>query len=377
MTQRVGVNLLWLRPGRVGGTETYLTRLLRAIAQVPQPDIELHLFVLPTFPDAHPDLASAFPTHVAPLPSPARPVRVAAEATWLAAAAVRLRLELLHHGGGTVPPVRTVPALVTIHDLQYLTFPDTFSAVKLLFLSRMVPQAVRRARIITTTSDYVRGRVIEAFAVPDERVMVVPPVASETPVEPRAATGVAARLGIDTPYFLYPTAAPYPHKNHAVLIEALTEVPDTTLALTGEPWAADSALAERARHLGVAGRIRHTGYVDAADLDALYRGAVATVFPSRYEGFGMGALEAMARGCPVIAASTTALPETVGDGGLLAGADDPGTWAEAMRRLLADRDLRAALGRAAAARAATFTAEAGAAAQLAAYRRAWEVGPRP
>ena len=377
MTRRVGVNLLWLRPGQVGGTETYLTRVLRAIASVRPPDIELHLFVLPTFPDAHPDLAAAFPTHVAPLPSPARPLRVAAEATWLGAAAVRRGLELIHHGGGTVPPVRTVPALVTVHDLQYLTFPDTFSAVKLLFLSRMVPQAVRRSRIVTTTSEYVRGRIIEAFAVPGDRVMVVPPVASEPPVERREVALVAARLQIEGPYFVYPTAAPYPHKNHAVLIDALAGVPDATLVLTGQPWPPDSPLAQRARELGVASRIRHTGYVDPGDLDALYRGAVATLFPSKYEGFGMGVLEAMARGCPVVAAATTALPETVGGGGLLADADDPAAWAGAMSRLLADPDQRDALGRAAAARAATFTPEQGAAAQLAAYERAWEVGPRP
>lgn len=377
MTGRVGVNLLWLRPGQVGGTETYLTRLLRAIASMPDPGIEVHLFGLPSFPEAHPDLVAAFPTHVAPLPSPARPVRVAAEATWLAGAAARRGLALLHHAGGTVPPVRTVPAVVTIHDLQYLTFPETFSTVKLLFLSRMVPQAVRRARIVTTTSEYVRGRVIEALAVPEDRVMVVPPVASEAPVEPREVAAVAARLGIDGLYFIYPTAAPYPFKNHAVLVEALASVPDVTLVLTGEAWPPDSDPAGRARRLGVSDRIRHTGYVEAADLDALYRGAVATVFPSRYEGFGMGALEAMTRGCPVIAAATTALPETVGDGGLLVEADDAVAWAGAMSRLLSDHDLRRSLGRAAAARAATFTPERGAAAQLAAYRRAWEVGPRP
>ena len=129
---------------------------------------------------------------------------------------------------------------------------------------------------------------------------------------------------------LYP-AATYPHKNHGLLIAAHAAVwarhGEPLLVLTGAAGRAHSVVAEQAvRTAGVV----HLGWVDGTRLASLIATAVAVAFPSRYEGFGLPVLEAMAAGTPVIAAAATALPEVVGDGGLLVDPDDLDGWIDAL-----------------------------------------------
>ena len=132
----------------------------------------------------------------------------------------------------------------------------------------------------------------------------------------------------ERPYFLYP-AITYPHKGHEHLVRAFARLagdrPDPLLVLTGGKGPREPALRELIGSLGLEDRVRRVGRVPEADLDNLYRGAVALVLPSRYEGFGMTVLEAMSRRCPVIAADATALPEVVGGAGLLVDPDDLAT----------------------------------------------------
>src|SRR5690606_16446465 len=137
------------------------------------------------------------------------------------------------------------------------------------------------------------------------------------------------------PYVVHP-AITYPHKNHLVLLEAVSRVPGLHAVLTGGPAGNEEAVTRRAAAPDLAGRVHRLGRVPRADLDALLAGAVALAFPSRYEGFGVPVLEAMALGCPVAAADATALPEVVGDAGLLVGPDDVAGWAEALGRLSGD-----------------------------------------
>jgi alpha-1,3-rhamnosyl/mannosyltransferase len=370
---RVGVNLLWLRPGHVGGSETYVTRLLRAVADAGSADdIDVRLLALPELAQAHPDLARAFPVVSPPGPVSNRALRVAAESTWLPVQARRLGLDLLHHAGGTAPLASPVPSVVTIHDLQYLTLPGSFSRVKLAFLSNRVPAAVSQARLTLTTSRFVKSTVMDAFGVGDDDVAVVPPVVdAHSGAQPAGMGEVVRSVGVTAPYFVYP-AISYPHKNHAVVIRALADVPDVQLVLTGAPWPGDAAVEDAIGAAGVGDRVVRAGYVSGSTLDALYRGALGLVFPSVYEGFGMAALEAMTRGCPVIAADATALPETVDGAGLLVDPDDPAAWAQAMAGLAKDDAERDRLADAGRQRAALFSAPAAASAQIAAWRRAVE-----
>lgn len=338
----VGVNLLWMVPGEVGGSETWITGLLDHLAtNAHGHGPEVVVFAPPAVFDAHPWL-SRFRVVTAPAAvGPSRPLRVLAESSWLAVAARRAGVDLLYHPGGTIPVVRLTPAVVTIHDLQPLVLPEHFSPLKLAYLRARLGPSAHASRLVTAISEFTRDELQARLGVPDERIAVTPPAIDP---DPPAIGGVdvVEAYDLDRPWFLYP-AITYPHKDHATLVRALADLPDTLLVLTGGQGLEEEAIAQLARSFGVADRVRRTGRVAFADLDALYRGAVACVFPSRFEGVGIPVLEAMARGCPVIAADATALPFVVGSAGDLVPVGDPAAWAAAMGRLLDDPSHRDAL----------------------------------
>jgi alpha-1,3-rhamnosyl/mannosyltransferase len=362
---RIALNLLWLRPGAVGGTESYATRLAAAVADLPaaERDVDLTLFALPAFAPAHPDLVRRWPTRVSPTGGRPKALRVASESTWLAARTAGF--DLVHHLGGTIPALAPRPNVVTIHDLQYLDLPQFFSAGKRAYLGRVMPRSAHRARVVMTVSEFTRRSVIDHLGVSPARTAVVP----HAVLPPPQPTPEALPPGLPETFFLLPAIA-YPHKNHAVVIDALPHLAGAHLICTGLPWTEDAALRARADALGVGARFHQLGRVSDAALDALYRAAVGLVFPSRYEGFGAPVVEAMQRDCAVIASDTTALPEVVGDAGILLPPDDSHAWADAMSGLLDDEALRGRLVAAGRQRAQAFRPEVAARALVAAYHLA-------
>lgn len=355
------MNLLWLVPGVVGGSEEYTVRLLSALADRAVGRVDVVLFVNRLAPAAHPRLLERYEHVVAPILGSAKARRVAAENSWLAAAARRRGVDLVHHMGGIEPFLVTTPTVLTIHDLQPLALPEHFTRTKRSFHRVVLPWSVRRAGHIVTLTEYTRADLHRRLGVDPDKVTVVPS-GVETglpPVDSTVVAHVRARYGVaDCPYFLYP-AITYPHKNHEVLIAALdvlrARVPNAKLVLTGGVAQREIALAEQARRRGLLGAVVRTGRIPVADLDALYRGAVALTFPSMFEGFGLPVLEAMARRCPVIAADATALPEVIGDAGVLLAPDDPAAWADAMAMLIESPRRAAELAAAGHARAQMFS----------------------
>lgn len=344
----VGVNLLWLVPGEVGGSEESTLASIRALVSLGDPDLDLRLFVVEPMLRAHPDVVSSVPTEVVSLSGRARWRRIAAESSWLA---LRSRgLDLLHHAGGTAPPVRGAPYVLTLHDLQPLEQQATHGPLKRAYLGLAIPPSVARARIVVVPSDYVRRTVLARFDLDPARVVVVPHgvdvLVGATPPDV-----LTARYDLDGPVILYP-AITYPHKNHRVLLDAFAQVlaahPDALLVLPGGRGGEEDRLRAQVDRLGIGDRVRRTGRISAADVAGLYRAASTVAVPSRYEGFGLPAVEAMAYGAPLVAASTTALPEVVGDAGVLVDPDDVDGWAGALSTLLAspaERDRLRVAGR--------------------------------
>lgn len=358
----VGVNLLWCVPGQVGGSEEYVTRALAPLHEV-APDVRAVLFVLPGFGRAHPRLADQYELVAAPLNGRRRSLRVVAERTWLAREVARRRVPLVHHAGGTAPPLARARAdvVLSMHDIQYLAFPHYFTRLKLEWLRREVPAGLARARVITTPSEFVRGTLHTELGVAPERVQLVPHgLPSDFATGPVDEDALRARYHLPGPFLLYP-AATYPHKNHLLLIDVLARLrPELQLVLTGGPGLGEDDVVRAINQRGLRDRVRRTGRVPDHDRDGLLRCADALVFPSRYEGFGAPVLEAMAVGTPVIAAAATALPEVLGlprpdPAGLLVDPDDGAGWADAIGRVLDDADLRARLIAAGHARAAELT----------------------
>jgi alpha-1,3-rhamnosyl/mannosyltransferase len=381
--RRVGVNLLWLVPGVVGGSEEYVVRLLLGLRDLAPDDLDVEVFALRDLLDAHPALADAFPVTTVALGGRVKPLRVAAESTWLPAVA-RRGFDVVHHPGGVVPPIRGggVPVL-TIHDLQPLDLPENFGRVKARYLGAMLPRSVRVARLVLTPSDTVARRVSSVLGVDPAKLRTVPhglDPAHRDPVDPAEVERVRAAFGLPTRWITYPVIT-YPHKNHLVLIRAFVAVaralPDVDLVLTGGEGPAEAEVRAAITASGVSARIHRTGRVPGADVAALVGGAQVVAFPSRYEGFGNGVLEAMARGVAVVAAGdeagrpdATSVPEVLGGAGLLVGPDDVDGWSEALLRLLGDDALRAERAAAGRTRALRYTDAASAEALAAAYREA-------
>jgi alpha-1,3-rhamnosyl/mannosyltransferase len=338
---KIGINLLWMVPGRVGGSETYLARLLSGLAERSS-ELDYTLFALRPFAEAHPDLAKTFKVAYAPSRGHVKSFRVVGENSWLAAQCRIRKIDLVHHAGGTVPFIRSSRPVLTIHDLQYLYYPEYFTTTKLRFLKTMVPRSAETARLILVPSEFTRRTIIERLSIDPSIVLVVPHgISPRTGREP--AREIRERYEIGGPFFVYP-AITYPHKNHLVLVEAFARVleshPDTTLVLTGAKGSMETQVAAEVKKLGIEKSVRRLGYVPERDLDALYHSAAALTFPSRFEGFGAPVLEAMSRSCPVIAADATALPEVVGDAGMLISPDNSDDWAFAMTGLLEDEGAR-------------------------------------
>lgn len=374
--RRVGVNLLWLVPGVVGGSEESTVRLLHGLADLAPPDLELRLFVLDALAAAHPELVERFPVDALRLRGRLKPLRVAAEQTWLAVRARRRGVDLIHHVGGTVPLVNPAPTILTIHDLQPLDRPENFHPAKVAYLRATLPRSVRAAAVVVTPSTFTSRGVVERFGADPARVRTVhhgvdPAMLAPVPADEVARVRREYRLA--GPWLIYPVIT-YPHKNHGVLVGAFAELarrhPDLHLVLPGRAGPAEPAVAAAVAASGAADRIRRLGRVAPADLRALLAGAVVMPFPSRYEGFGVGALEAMAQGVPVVASTAGALPEVVGRAAPLVDPDDGPGWVAALDALVADAALRRARSEAGRARAALFGQERGARDQAAAYRAA-------
>lgn len=359
---RVGVNLLWLVPGVVGGSEEYTTRLLRALAQTDHDDLHITLFALAPFAEAHPDLVARYPTAITKLDGRSKGERVAVESTWLPYEAARRNIDLLHHAGGVIPPgpaVGRFPAVLTIHDLQPLAMPENFSAVKRRWLTMMLPRSARRAQMVLAPSDPTSASVVERLGIPADRVHTVPHGVEPTPPVPAGQLAeVRDRYRLDGPVILYP-AITYPHKDHLTLVRAFAQVarsrPDVTLVLCGGAGPAEAEVAGAIRASGVGGQVRRTGRVPWSDLDAFYALADVVAVPSHFEGFGAPALEAMSNGRPLVAADATALPWVVGDGARLVAPGDVDAWAGAIGGLLDDPAAAARLADRGRARAADFT----------------------
>jgi|SRR5450432_18019 glycosyltransferase involved in cell wall biosynthesis len=366
VTLTVGINLLWLVPGVVGGSENYATGLLEPL--IARDDVLVVAFGLPDFVRQYPELAAAAHTVVPPMPSGRHVVRrVLVENAWLPRHLRSQRVDLVHHLGGIVPPRSRVPAVVTLHDLQYLAYPAYFSSVKRRYLAATQARSLTRAARVMAVSEFTRAQAIEAFDLDADKVTVVPPVVRPLPtVSPARRIVLLRDLGLRGEFIVYP-AAMYPHKNHGVLLKAFAEVVkshDVTLVLTGSvgagAWGSahstKAEIAELATRLGIERRLRIPGYVTTEQLAALYAGAAMLTFPSRFEGFGIPVVEAMAAGCPVVVADATALPDLVGDAGILIDPDDVAGWARVISSLLTDDVKRRELVAAGRARAASLAA---------------------
>ncbi len=268
--------------------------------------------------------------------------------------------ELFHATEHLLPPLRDIPTVLTVHDLIFERLPEHHKPMNRLYLRAAMPLYCRRADAIIAISECTRADLVALYGVDPQRVTVIPEAAAphfrQPPLEHVAEA--RRRYGLPDRYALT-VGTIEPRKNLPALLEAcgplLEEGDLSALVIVGSRgWLTegfDRALAA----YPLRDRVILPGYVADADLPAVYGGAAVTVQPSLYEGFGLPVLEAMACGSPVCASSTTSLPEVGGDAARYFDPADVGSMTGALRAVLEDSELAAAMRRAGLERAAGFS----------------------
>jgi glycosyltransferase involved in cell wall biosynthesis len=352
-----------------GGIAHHILNLARALAEAAPDDRFTLLRSVKQHGSSLPQAANLLST---PLLTPPHH---RAEQLTLPLEIARVRPDLLHCPDFIPPFRRRCPAVVTVHDLAFLRYPETLTPESKRYYGQ-VRRAVESAERTIVVSAATARDLAELLGVGTARVRVVHnglDPAFRRPADPAAVARVREGWALDRPYLLF-LGTLEPRKDVPTLLRAFAAVraqhPDLLLALVGRRGWLFEPIFEAIETLGLGAAVRTIEDAADADLPPLFDGATAFAFPSLYEGFGLPALEALARGVPSVVAETSSLTEVVGDAAVRFPPGDHEALAACLLRLLSDAGLRADLRVRGPVQAAGFTWERAARETLAVYREA-------
>ncbi len=287
-------------------------------------------------------------------------------------------LDLFHATDFVLAPTRARRKVLTVHDLAFLFYPNAAMPSLHHYLNIVVPRSVQRADGIIADSHHTAHDLTEQWRVPPERITVVQGAVDHSHfrpvIDPVRRQAVRERYAIGDRPFILALSRLEPRKNFARLIEAFAQarleaqLPHRLVIGGGKGWLYDEIF-RSVGELDLQEHVHFTGFVEEADLPALYSTAEFFAYPSLYEGFGLPIVEALACGTPVLAADNSCLPEAGGPGAFYVQAEEVGSIAAGIAQLATDAALRAQLRIAGLQHAAQFTWERSAQQLLAAYAR--------
>lgn len=269
------------------------------------------------------------------------------------------------------------PSVITVHDLSWIRYPETHPVERVQAMDKFFEPGLRRARLLLTDSVFVKQELIDVFGIAPE---LIQPIALGLdpvfrPMDATQTQAVLAARGLAHGRYLLSVGTLEPRKNMQATVAAYASLPAAVrerhpLVLAGMKGWRTSRLEQLLEPLERQGHVRILGYLEREELATITAGALAMVYPSVYEGFGLPPLEAMGCGVPAITSNVSSLPEVVGDTGLTVHPDDHEALARAMVTMMEDAPLRASLSARAYERATTFTWARCVDETVAAYRRA-------
>jgi glycosyltransferase involved in cell wall biosynthesis len=359
------VNALYLIPGGVGGTEIYLRSLLAALAEI---DKDNRYFVF-TNRETGDGLAPQLPnvtTVLQPFRAAFRPARMLWEQVALPLAAHRIGLDVMFNPGFTAPLLSACPQVTVFHDLQHKRHPEYFRWFDLPFWNLFLFWSARVSQHLIAVSDATAADLRRYYRVPDSKVSVI-----NHGVDP-AFHEISLRRHPEP--FLLAVSTLHPHKNLDGLLRAFAlfrrQQPEFRLVVCGLHGFFTGPLHDLRSSLGLADAVEFPGWIPREELYGRFARAWAFVYPSRFEGFGMPVLEALAAGIPTACSAIEPLNGIVGDAAVRFDPLDTGAMAEAMLRISNDQALRDSLAIAGPRRAAEFSWRAAAEATLQVLRQA-------
>lgn len=339
---RIGINLLYLIPDVVGGTEIYARGLLSGLADL-SPNEEFVVFVnraadrWPLPSDSH------FLRIICPIAGVNRVQRYFYEQLILPVLLRQYQVDLLHSLGYVGPLLAPCPTILTVHDTNFADLPKAMPFWKRISLALFSTLAAKRAAKIITDSEFSKTRISKIMRLPLEKIVVIysAPLIDDTfHMSVDRWAEIKQLYGLNRPYIVAFGGAR--HKNIQVLVEAFASLQgklEHDLVLIGRlPPEIKVAVVEKWYHLKE--RIIATGYIPRAHVWSLLSHADLFVFPSLYEGFGLPILEAQYSGVPVVCSFTAALPEVAGNGALFFDPRSAEDLAHIIYRVLTDTKLR-------------------------------------
>jgi len=306
-------------------------------------------------------------------------LRIAWEQSVLPVALTQIQADVVHGLVNVLPLATRRPGVVTVHDLSFLRLPELFPPFKRVYLTALCRASVARARQVVAVSHQTADDLAQAWGVDGERVLVAP-----NGVDVRFSRGSPEEVrrfrqerALPERYWFY-LGTLEPRKNLTVLLEAFarwrqrvapTADPPHLILAGGKGWYYDTIFAQVAA-FGLAEFVHFPGFLPDAELPAWYQSAELFLYPSRYEGFGLPVIEAMACGVPVICSNAPGVREVAGDAAIQLAPDDVDAWVAAYSLAATQPAYLAELRSAGLERAKLFKWETAAAVTIDAYERA-------
>jgi glycosyltransferase involved in cell wall biosynthesis len=362
---------------RSAGVSNYSRHLLSALGQLVGDGATPHRFT--AFLHAKDFTAAGIAVQRGPARLEQPTYRIAWEQGVLPRQLRRIEADVVHGLVNVLPLSTRRPGVVTVHDLSFLRLPQLFPLYKRAYLTALCRASVARARQVIAVSRQTADDLVLAWGMDRERVLIAP-----NGVDPRFGPGTPAQAsdfrraqGLPERYWFY-LGTLEPRKNLPVLLRAFARwrqqasVEEQAVQLVlagGKGWYYETIFAQ-VEALGLAGVVHFPGFISADVLPEWYRAAELFAFPSRYEGFGLPVIEAMACGTPVICSNAPGVREVAADAAIQLPPDDVEAWVAALSMVATQPALRAQLQKAGIMRARQFTWETAAAVTIDAYERA-------
>jgi len=359
---RIGVNALYLLPGKVGGSEVYVRNLVKWLPRAGRGD-EFVVFANRESKGVFEEVPGVVKVVNCAVNAANRPARILYEQTVLPYLAAKHRLDALISAGMTGPFVSTVPSFTMIYDLQHVNQPQNFGKLYLVFLRSIIYMSAKRADAVLTLSEKSKRDILKHYNMTPDRVDVTY-LASDKKSFSKKGPGEIARVrkkyGLPPSFVLY-IASSLPHKNYERLFDAFKTVKQERaglkLVLIGARDYGHDVIKKKIDELGLAEDVVFLGWLPFEDIPVIYSAADLFVFPSLHEGFGIPVLEAMACGVPVVCSNIEPLDEVAGDAARLVDPRQASSIAEGMLDVLENNALHERLVKAGMKRAASFSWE--------------------
>ncbi len=335
----IGVNTLFLIPGEVGGSETYLTEVLHGMLQTDE-DFKLTLF---TNDENSESLKTRYSNdrrvsfvHI-PLKATSRPMRILVEQFRLPRYCTENAVDVLWSPGYVGPLRCPCPTVVTIHDMQYKRFPEDLTLLSRLVTNVLVKLGARTNESIITISEFSKREILHFTSANESSVFVTLEAADSAfgmTVDQNEIDSILPQADNKQRRYILCVANSYPHKNLELLVRAFgkcSDMDEIDLVIVGKPRLGEQRFQAALQEITNANRVTRLLRVNREQLIALYQRCAVFAFPSLYEGFGLPVLEAMVAGVPVVTTGCASISEIAGEAAIYSKSLKVDDFAAALR----------------------------------------------